>query len=43
MLAEARPGALSRALQKSGPTLEARTGPVEVIVVDSIAKTPTEN
>jgi uncharacterized protein (TIGR03435 family) len=43
MLAEARPGALSRALQKAGLTLEARTGPVEVIVVDAIAKTPTEN
>jgi uncharacterized protein (TIGR03435 family) len=43
MLAEARPDALSRPLQKAGLTLEARTGPVEVVVVDSIAKTPTEN
>ena len=43
MLAEARPDVLPRALQKAGLTLEARTGPVEVVVVDSIAKTPTEN
>jgi uncharacterized protein (TIGR03435 family) len=43
MLAEARPDALSRPLQKAGLTLEPRTGPVEVVVVDSIAKTPTEN
>jgi len=43
MIAEARPDALARALQKAGLTLEPRTGPVEVVVVDSIAKTPTEN
>ena len=43
MLAEARPDALSRPLQKAGLTLEARTGPVEVVVVDSIAKTPSQN
>ena len=43
MLAEARPDALSRPLQKAGLTFDARTGPVEVIVVDSIAKTPSPN
>ena len=43
MLAEARLDALSRPLQNAGLALDARTGPVEVIVVDSIAKTPSAN
>ncbi|HZI82043.1 MAG TPA: TIGR03435 family protein [Vicinamibacterales bacterium] len=43
MLAEARPNALSGPLQKLGLTLGAHKGPVEVVVVDSIAKTPTGN
>jgi uncharacterized protein (TIGR03435 family) len=34
---------LTAALEKIGLTLTPRKGPVEVIVVDSIQKTPSEN
>ena len=43
MLDAAGPDPLLRALQTVGLTLESHNAPVEVIVVDSIAKTPTEN
>ncbi len=34
---------LSGALEKAGLTLESKRAPLEIIVVDSISKTPTEN
>jgi uncharacterized protein (TIGR03435 family) len=34
---------VSESLQKLGLTFEARKAPLEVLVIDSIQKTPTEN
>ena len=34
---------LSGTLEKLGLTLESHRGPVEVIVVDAVSRTPTEN
>jgi uncharacterized protein (TIGR03435 family) len=41
--ASATNDSLSNALKKVGLTLEARRAPLEILVVDQMQKTPTEN
>ena len=43
LLDNSSPDTLSGPLSKFGLTFEARRAPLEVMVIDSVLKTPTEN
>ena len=43
LLDNASPDTMSAPLSKFGLTFDARRAPLEVVVIDSVLKTPTEN